>query len=183
MPSGNLSLLHSRGFTYLGVLLMLAILGTTLASTGIVWHTSQQRERERELLFVGDQIRAAIGHYYMQQPLKEFPEQLGDLLRDPRDVGTTRHLRKLYLDPITGSAEWGLVQDAHGRIVGVYSKSEQHPIKQANFPIDYPGFDAKEKYADWQFVYTPKLRRGHKPIAPIPQATNNPAPTPAGTKP
>ncbi len=172
MQIGSHTRTNSRGFTYLGVLLMIAILGTTLASTGIVWHTAQQREREQELLFVGDQIRTAIGNYYMHQPLKEFPVQLEDLLRDPRDVGVTRHLRKLYRDPITGSAEWGLLRDSHDRIVGVYSQSDQRPVKQTNFPKNDSSFENKEKYADWQFVYVPKLRRTIKPIAPVPNTTN-----------
>lgn len=182
MPTGS-RLIHCQGFTYLGVMLLMAILGTTLASTGVVWHTVQQNEREAELLYVGDQFRNAIGHYYNHSPQKEYPQQLADLLRDPRDAEITHHLRKLYFDPITGTQEWGLIKDARDRIIGVYSLSEQHPKKQSHFaPID-AGFENQEKYSDWKFIYQPKLKRGMKRLTLTPQAGTTPVPTPSGSKP
>ena len=41
-----------RGFTYIGLLIFIALLGIGLAMTGQIWHTSVQREKEAELLFV-----------------------------------------------------------------------------------------------------------------------------------
>ncbi len=146
---------RQHGFTYLAVLIALAIIGATLASTGMVWHTAVQREKERELLFVGNQIRQAIGRYYLAEPVKQYPQTLDDLLRDPRQPGVVRHLRKLYPDPITGTTEWGLLKGRDGRITGVYSLSLAQPIKQANFRGADQMFAEKEKYSDWQFVYRP----------------------------
>ena len=46
-----------RGFSYLIILFSVAIAAGGLAGTGIVWHTALQREKERELLFIGEQFR------------------------------------------------------------------------------------------------------------------------------
>ncbi len=157
--NGSVPAAPQRGFTYIGLLIAVAIIGAALATAGTVWHTAQQRERERELLFVGDQIRQAIGHYYNASggPAKQFPQSLDDLLRDPRQPGVVRYLRKLYYDPITGTTDWGLVKDAGDRIMGVFSLSEKQPIKQANFSTADEEFEGKEKYSEWTFAYRPKF--------------------------
>lgn len=171
---------RQRGFTYLGLLIAVAILGATLAAAGEVWRTAQQRERERELLFVGDQIRQAIGRYYSAG--RQYPQSLDDLLRDPRLPGVTRYLRKRYYDPITGTTEWGLVKGAGDRITGVFSRSEERPIKQANFSWADREFEGKEKYSEWTFVYQPKSARlprtGQPEVSPgtLTGATPGPAP-------
>jgi type II secretory pathway pseudopilin PulG len=166
MRTGNLSVTRScRGLTYLGLLLTIAIIGAVLASAGIVWHTQAQREREQELLFVGDQIRQAIGRYYKSGGARQFPQTLDELLRDPRDPGVVRHLRKLYHDPIT-SGEWGLVRGPGDRILGVYSQSDERPIRQANFTPADAAFEGREKYSEWQFVYVPKTTR-RPPATPV----------------
>ena len=51
----------SHGFTYIGLLIAILVLGIGLAVVGTVSHTLQLRDKERELLFVGDQFRR-IGH-------------------------------------------------------------------------------------------------------------------------
>ena len=159
---------RQRGFTYIGLLIAVAILGATLAAAAEVWHTAQQRERERELLFVGDQIRQAIGRYYAAG--RQYPQSLDDLLRDPRLPGVARYLRKHYYDPITGTTEWGLVKDPGDRIMGVFSLSEARPMKQANFSAVDREFEGKEKYSEWTFVYQPRLARraptGQPPAPP-----------------
>jgi type II secretory pathway pseudopilin PulG len=167
-----------RGFTYIGLLIMLVIIGVTLASAGVVWHTAVQRDKERELLFAGDQFRQAIGRYYIATdgPAKQYPLTLDDLLRDPRQPSTVRHLRKLYVDPITGSAEWGLLKGRDDRIVGVFSLSEQRPLKQGNFRGADQIFAEKEKYSDWQFIYQPKLTR----VTPAKQPDTPTLPTSSG---
>ena len=145
-----------EGFTYIGILLAIALVGTQLAVAGLVWSFAQDRQKERELLFVGDQFRTAIGRYYLnpQGPQKEFPRRLEDLVRDPRYPGVVRHLRKIYADPITGKVRWGLIKTPDGSILGVYSPSEKAPIKIANFSPMYNSFEEKSRYVDWKFVYT-----------------------------
>jgi type II secretory pathway pseudopilin PulG len=153
-------ILAQEGFTYLWVLFMVAALGTALGAAAELWSTEQQREKERELLFVGDQFRQAIKGYYLQTAgaAKGYPPTLDALLKDPRVPGVRRYLRQVYLDPITGSAEWGLVKVPGGGIAGVYSLSEKKPLKTANFPLADQDFEGKTKYSDWVFVYQPKAR-------------------------
>lgn len=147
----------TRGFTYISILIAIAIMGVTLASAGVVWHTAQQRERERELLFAGDQIRQAIGRYYNAGPVgaKQYPQSLQDLIRDPRRPDVARYLRKIYYDPITGTTDWGLIKTVGDRIMGVYSLSDAKPLKQADFGWFDRGFEGKEKYSQWTFVFRP----------------------------
>jgi len=171
---------RQRGFTYLGLLIAVTIIGVALATVGVVWQTAQQRDRERELLWVGDQFRLAIGRYYRAG--RQYPANLEDLLRDPRLPGVARYLRKIYHDPITGTTDWGLVRDASGGIVGVYSPSEARPIKQADFSGTDQGFEDKEKLSEWVFVYRPRVRTGPT-LQPQAPAAAAPAPTgPPGPK-
>jgi len=145
------------GLTYLAVIMVAALLSTTLAAGGIVWHFAEQRAREDELLYVGRQFRMAIGRYYLNQPgpQKEYPKRLDDLLRDPRHPGTVRYLRKLYADPMTGSTDWGLLKTPDGSILGVYSKSERAPVKIGHFRPNDRHLARKSKYSEWKFVYLP----------------------------
>ena len=123
------------GFAYLGVLFFVAIMGIVSATAGAIWSIAQQREKEKELLFVGDQFRKAIGRYYENSPgtLKRYPNSLEDLLLDKRFVTTQRYLRRIYVDPMTLKSEWGLIKAPEGGIMGVHSMSNKHPMKIDNF--------------------------------------------------
>ena len=144
------------GFTYLAALFLIVVMGVMLGAVGKIWSTAQQREKERELLFVGNQFRQAIGRYYNQSPggVKVFPQSLDDLMRDPRQLGMQRYLRKIYRDPMTGQAEWAVFM-VNDRLTGVYSLSQDTPLKSGNFRLADKTFEAAEKYSDWKFVYTP----------------------------
>ncbi len=145
-----------RGFTYIGLLIAIALMGIALAGTGVVWHSESRRLKERELLFVGEQYRRAIGSYYERSPgVKKFPRSVDELLRDPRYPDVQRHLRRAYADPITGSGEWGLVAGPDGGITGIFSLSEEPPIRQVNFPAALAGFENRKRYSEWQFIYVP----------------------------
>jgi len=170
---------RQRGFTYLVAMFAVAIAGLLLAVTSEVWSQSRQREREKELLFVGAQFREAIGLYYQRTPgaVKRYPEKLEDLLEDKRYLSLQRYLRKLYPDPITGKPQWGIVPAPGGGILGVYSLSEQTPIKTGNFDaLDQASFGGS-RYADWKFVYEPPEGSAQPP----PKPGANEATTPAKT--
>lgn len=154
------------GFTYLAVLLTLGFTGAALAASAELWSHGAQREKERELLFIGNQYRQAIASYYEKSPgmVKRYPETLDDLLEDKRTPAVQRHLRKPYVDPITGEPSWGLVAAPAGGIMGVYSMSEQKPIKTGNFSPRDTAFKDAAEYAAWQFIYVPK-----PPSQPAPQ--------------
>lgn len=146
---------RSRGFTYIGLLIAVVLLGIGLALVGEVWNTAVKRERERELLFVGDQFRQGIGRYYESSPgVKQYPRKLEDLLEDKRFPVMKRYLRRMYLDPMTGKADWGLVLQGD-QILGVYSTSKDTPIKVANFQLADSFFADSTSYTDWRFVYAP----------------------------
>lgn len=143
------------GFTYLGLLLAVALLGAGLAATGSLWSAQAQRERESELLFAGDQIRQAIKRYYEEAPLGQpnrFPQRLDDLLLDRRWPTLRRHLRRVYLDPATG-ADWALVPAPGGGILGVHSRSTAVPFRRTGFGRLDAGFEDAATLADWRFVY------------------------------
>jgi type II secretory pathway pseudopilin PulG len=150
---------HESGFTFVGLLVVVTILGIVLLSVGEVWSFAKKREKEQALLFVGGQFQQAIKLYYLHTPaankLKPYPNTLDELLKDPRFPSTQRYLRKIYPDPITNSPDWGLLRNQYGGIVGVYSLSEEKPIKQANFKLVYDDFKGKTKYSDWVFKYAP----------------------------
>lgn len=152
-----LNLKHKNiGFTYIGLLAIIVIAGIGLTGVSVVWHQDMQREREKELLFIGEQFRLAIGHYYEDTPsgVKQFPKKLEDLIIDNRFPVIRRHLRKLYSDPIDRNKPWGLVRQ-QGQIIGVYSLSAQKPIRKSNFEPMYESFKTAVEYTDWKFIYSP----------------------------
>jgi len=147
----------SRGFAYLGVLFAIVILGFALATAGTLWSVSARRDREALLLWTGGQYQRAIASYYLKGPggVRQFPPSLEDLLEDRRGPVLLRHLRRLYPDPMTGSADWNLERLADGSIQGVRSTGQGRPIKQAGFRPEQAAFEGAECYCDWVFVYVP----------------------------
>jgi len=100
-----------RGFTYLWLLFVLALGGVALAALGEQALTQARREREAELRFRGQAIAKALALYAERTPVGRLPlpQQLEELLADPRFPKPLRHLRQLYPDPFTGRADWELV--------------------------------------------------------------------------
>ncbi len=143
------------GFTLLGLLFLVAGLGVGMAALGTLWHTASQREKEKELLFVGSQYRQAIESFWNRSPgePRRLPKNLDELLVDPRFPNTVRHLRRIYRDPMAPNAEWGLVREADGGISGVYSLSEAKPFKRANFAGGAEAFQEAASYRDWLFRF------------------------------
>ena len=146
-----------KGFSYIGVLLAVAIAGIAMTAANRYWSTVIQREREVELLFRGDQIRQGIEAYYENPPEgqnKQYPRIIENLLKDPRYPQTRRHLRRWYKDPFTGKNDWAIVRDAGGRIKGVHSTHPGRPLKTGGYPKAYGAFETAVSYADWKFIYT-----------------------------
>lgn len=143
----------ARGLVLLGVLLLLALAALGALIGAEVWATAVKREREEQLLFVGDQYRQAIESYWRASPgpAKTFPRSLDDLLDDRRFPMPVRHLRRAYRDPNDEQAQWGLVRISNG-ITGVYSTSDAAPLKKGGFPTRYRGFERATAYREWRFV-------------------------------
>lgn len=154
------------GFSYLGLLFLVAILGSGTAVAGMMWSISQKRDKERELLFRGNEIRNAIASYYKTTPgtIRRYPASLADLLKDNRQLATVRHLRRLYRDPMTVDGEWGLVRSDDGGIRGVYSLSREQALKRKNFRAFDTAFEEARIYVNWVFVHDAQLMKtGKKP--------------------
>ncbi len=151
---------HSGGFTYIGMLIVVVILGVSLGAAGSLWSLSAQREKEVELLFIGHQFRNAIAAYYAAAGAGfRYPRELQNLVDDDRSPVPRHFLRQIYRDPITGKDDWNLIRTDDGEIIGVASSSIATPIKKANFEIEDAAFQDQECYCDWQFLYQPRRAR------------------------
>ena len=146
-----------RGFTYPAALALIVITSISLMGVQKYWRTIMQREREKTLLFNGLQIQNAISSYYRHAPggNPSFPHSLNVLVNDARSGRPLRHLRRLYVDPMTPDGQWGLVLDGQGGIKGVFSRSSGKPLKQENFSPAFSSFRKQKKYSDWKFVSEP----------------------------
>lgn len=151
------------GFTYLGVLFLVTLTGLGLTALASLWSSASIRDKEAELLFVGQQFERAIASYVEQAPggVKEFPRSLDELLEDPRWPGVRRHLRKIYVDPMTGQREWGLIVQGD-RIAGVHSLSQAKPRKRAGFDKRFEEFAQAQDYTQWRFTYRPAHATGQQ---------------------
>jgi hypothetical protein len=180
-------------------MLTLAIGMTALAGAAVSWHTAVQRSQEAQLVFIGAEFKSAIQGFYdaTPEPAKQLPKRLEDLLRDTRYPTVRRHLRKIYVDPLTGRAQWGLVMTPAG-ISGVYSLSQREPFKNrgtppaakanaapASDPVERDGATAAPrpvaKYSDWKFVASLSQAQESSPAPRAPgvqQAPATPAPSP-----
>lgn len=149
---------HSQqsGFTYMGLLMLIAIAGISMAGVGIVWHKEAQREREKELLFIGQAYRNAIGSYYENSPstAKQYPQTLQDLILDSRFPSVKRHIRQLYADPFAPDKPWRFILQ-QGQIMGIYSNSKLNPIKKKGFAPEFEGYGEAQAYEEWRFYYAP----------------------------
>lgn len=56
--------LNEKGFTFIVAIFMVTIMGILSVSTGKSWMLVMKREREKELLFRGSQIKEAIENWY-----------------------------------------------------------------------------------------------------------------------
>jgi type II secretory pathway pseudopilin PulG len=155
MPRGDRG---ARGFTYLGLLALVALIGILLAAAGEVAATAAQREREAQLVWVGHEYRKAIGRYWNQR--RAYPQKLEDLLGSAPDAPVAvRYLRQLYRDPMTNAVDWVLVPAPAGGIMGVASGSKRAPLKTAGFDDADRDFVDAKAYGDWQFTFVPGVLR------------------------
>lgn len=150
---------REAGFTYLGVMFLIVLMGIALAGTGQFWSLASQREKEQRLLWVGDQYVRALRSYHARSPgRKTWPVTLDELVEDNRFPNPMRHLRRLYPDPLAPELDWELIRNSEGRIVGLHSQEPGVPLKQANFPLAWEDFAGMQRYADWRFVADAALR-------------------------
>ncbi|MFK3738608.1 type II secretion system protein [Massilia sp. TN1-12] len=157
MRSGKKRVVREAGFTYLGLIVTLAIIGLVGAATLKVEALLRRAAAEQELLETGAAFSAALKSYADATPRGQptQPPSLKDLLKDPRFPGVRRHLRKMFVDPVTGKAEWGIVWANPGNetgVLAVYSLSQAQPLKQANFDARFANLEGKEHLSEWKFA-------------------------------
>lgn len=182
IPAVARQLHDQKGAALLIVLVMVVIIGLSAGIAGKSWKTIVQRAHEAELYWRGDQYRLAIQSYYEygsgtnRKVVGQYPVKLEDLLKDPRSLASRKHIRQLYLDPITGG-EWELIKDKGGWITGVHSSSDLEPFQQDGFLPEYESFAGAASYAAWEFIYQPKTK---KAAVKVPSGIENPI---SGAKP
>ena len=146
---------RQRGFTYLSVIILVAVLALVGAAGLKMGSVLQRSAAEQELLDIGAQFSDALQSYASATPAGQPPQppSLKELLKDPRFPVIRRHLRKLFVDPITGKAEWGIdyVSGTTG-VLGVHSLSQAKPVKIGNFETRFRAFEGKEHLSEWKFM-------------------------------
>ena len=147
MPTGKSHLTpppprHRRrlatGFTYLGLLFLLALVGAGLGALGQRWSTTLHRAREAELGFRGHEIERAIASYWAASAPggHALPRGLHDLIEDRRTGEVMRHLRRAYTDPFTGQADWQfIVHEPGGGLLGVRSRAAVPAMNTRGLPV------------------------------------------------
>ncbi|MDB5804009.1 MAG: hypothetical protein JWN73_1331 [Betaproteobacteria bacterium] len=180
---------RQRGVAYLILLFMVVLLGVGLAAGGTVWQLHARREKEAELLFIGDEVRRAIDGYYENSPAAamDYPQRLEDLLEDRRLPLTKRYLRRIYVNPFSNKVDWGLVV-VNNRLIGIYSQAAGTPITRSGFSTADSTFGSAKSYSDWRFISlnaasTPPMPPSVAPRAPAPASPRPATPQPLTLQP
>lgn len=169
---------RQRGYLMAASLLLLLLMGLFTLTLVRKWEHEDRAAKERDLLWIGAQFRAALASYAIATPvgMTEAPRRLEDLLRDRRGPQEIQHLRRLYLDPMTGKADWAVVRSARGTIAGIHSTSQGKPMaRDGLWPVERQFADAK-RYSDWVFAPSPWLLRPATPAASVPAPAADSAP-------
>ena len=156
MPTGKRApqRLACAGFTYLGLIILVAIIGLVGAAGLKMGALMQRRAAELALLDIGVQFAEALKSYAAATPRGQPPQppSIKELLRDPRFPGVRRHLRRQFVDPITGNAEWGVSYlSGETGVTGFHSLSTARPIKIGNFAPWLRELEGKSAYREWEF--------------------------------
>jgi type II secretory pathway pseudopilin PulG len=151
-----------RGALLIGVLVFIALAALAAVQAGPRWADARQRAAEEELLFVGEQYRAAIESYWREAPNKvnKLPANVDDLIEDKRFPFPKRHLRKPYRDPLAPQQTLAEIREG-GALIGVYSSADGMPFRQAGFVEAQKAFNGASSYAQWKFSFK-------APAAPTP---------------
>jgi type II secretory pathway pseudopilin PulG len=156
-----------KGSTLIGLMVVLAILSLSATVAGTDWKVLRRQEREKELLWRGDQYRRAIASYYERSDVgnsKQYPPDLKALLEDGRGLVKKKHIRRLYDDPMTGG-KWEIIPGPAGGVMGVRSRSTLRPFKEDGFSPEEKGFAGAKSYIDWRFQYGQDSASGQTPSA------------------
>ena len=155
---------RAHGVVLMGLVVLLALAGLAMLRFGESAATARQRERETQLLWVGQQYMQALESYYRATPgpLKHLPVTMEELVRDTRFPNPVRHLRRLYPDPLQPEVPWGILKRGN-QIIGVYSRSDDAPMRRSGFPAGLESFEGATQYSAWRFLFVPRAANGSAP--------------------
>jgi len=108
------------------------MMGIAMTLVGKQWAVTVKRDKEAELLFRGNRIKAAIESFAADYQVKkatrpnQYPLSLEELTKLPK-----RYLQVVYKDPITGQ-DFELIK-AGAEIRGVKSRSNAQPLGKVHF--------------------------------------------------
>lgn len=145
-----------RGLAYLLLLVALAAIGTAAAYSVSQGVAASRRQAELDLLAIGAEFEHAFHSHRGSKAggASAGPREIEDLLLDKRVAGL-RHLRKIYVDPLTGRQEWGVLRHPDGSIMGLYSMAPGVPIKRSGFASHRATFEDVQQYSQWIFRAPP----------------------------
>lgn len=155
MHSGEVGLRsRSSGFAWLMVLAMLAMASAGASVVAARWADERAREREQELLRIGDLYAEALADFKASSPGGEraYPKSLDLLLEDLRFAGTRRHLRTLYPNPLSGRLDWELVRGVDGGITGIRPPQSGEPWRRTPVALPHCDLPVAHHYRDWVFA-------------------------------
>ena len=116
------------GYILLIVMMMATLLLISLAAAAPSIYVEGQREKEKELIFRGEQYARAIILFHQQ--FKRYPTSVKELLH----TNNLSFLRRAYPDPMTRSGKWRFIHATANGVV-LDSKILKPPGKQNNSPL------------------------------------------------
>jgi type II secretory pathway pseudopilin PulG len=114
------------------VMAAIVLMGVAMTVVGQQWSIMVKRDKEAELLFRGNRIKAALEAYAADYQVKKatrptaYPTKFEQLTEMPK-----RYLQVAYKDPITGG-DFELIK-AGAEIRGVRSPSKAKPLNTVDF--------------------------------------------------
>ncbi|MEW6089101.1 MAG: type II secretion system protein [bacterium] len=116
----------SEGFTYIWLMIFIAVMCINLAVVAPVWRTIVKRDKEEELKFRLESIRNGIKEY--KKKYNKFPADISELV-------AFKCLRKPFFDPVTGKLDWTLNGDLG--FSDIHSRSKEESMKSSEGKRDY----------------------------------------------
>jgi hypothetical protein len=115
---------RDAGFSLAALIFFLTAVSVTITFTAVPSYVMEaKREREKELIFRGEEYTRAIQKY--QRTLNLLPNSADDLLAS----NGTRFLRKAYADPVSGEPWRMIILNSNGTLTGsnIYQTMSQVP--------------------------------------------------------
>lgn len=193
LPGGG----GERGFTLAAMVVILAVMAIFLTVAVQTATFQRRREMEEELIFRGQQMVEGVRLFRAR--FGRFPLSLEEMYK-----AKPRCLRKKWVDPITGKADWvpiflGQEGQGVGPVPGGGAPPPPTPTPRGGFGGGVPSpqaqgpiigvssrscessikvYEGRSRYCDWKFVFDPQRQEGGgvRPPPPGPQPTDPPPP-------